>query len=346
MDPQRKARLWHIGKPIIGIILLLILFRSIKDPAETWQNIVQANKWQLALGMLMYTSAVALSGIKWGILLRAIGIPATFNTLLEYQWLAEFFNNFLPAQVGGDLMRGFALASDTRRGADSAASVIIDRFIGLTIFMLASAIASAGMLIFGRPSGLAFEPQPLLYMRLITVGSVCASLLLLGIIFALLSNRLKNLAMRTLERLPLRDKSVPVWKKLANAFNAYKLHPGALLFTAASSAIIVILTSINIWLISQAIAPNSISIIEVLAINPIIVFVLLAFPFLPGGLGIRQVVFGFTFSLVGANFDTGFDVGLLQQIIGYLVSLPGIYIWIRGRRGSTNSTHAPLSPVS
>jgi len=296
MDPELKTRLWNIGKPIIGIVLLIILFRSIKDPTETWQNIVQANKWHLALGMLMYTLAVALSGAKWGILLRAIGIPATFSRLLEYQWLAEFFNNFLPAQVGGDVMRGFALASDTQRGADSAASVIIDRFIGLTVFMLASAIASASMLIFGRPSGLAFEPQPLLYMRLITLGSTCASLLLLGIIFALLSNRLKDLATEILTRLPLSDKLILVWKKLANAFSAYKVHPGALLFAASSSAIIVILTSINIWLISRAIAPNSISVIEVLAINPIIVFVLLAFPFLPGGLGIRQVVFGFTFN--------------------------------------------------
>ncbi len=36
---------------------------------------------------------------------------------------------------------------------------------------------------------------------------------------------------------------------------------------------------------------------------------------------------------MGAGGDLGFAVGLLQQFIGYLVSLPGAYLWIRGRRG-------------
>lgn len=335
MDPQLRARLWNIAKLGIGILLLFVLFFYVlDDPAKTWQQILNANKWMLALGALMYTSAVALSGIKWGILLRAIGIPATFSRLIEYQWLAEFFNNFLPAQVGGDVMRGFALANDTKRGADAAASVLIDRFIGLTVFMVASAIASISMLLWGRPDGSTFEASQLVTMRVIALGSLGASLLLLGIIFALLSSRIKELVTAIFTRLPLGDKIAPIWEKLGGAFNLYKSQPAALLLTALSSAIIVVLTSINIWLISQALAPGSIAMLEVLAINPIIVFVVLAVPLSPGGLGVRQSVFAFTFSLVGADFDTGVAVGLLQQVIGYLVSLPGLYIWVRGRRAS------------
>jgi len=343
MAPKWRAqlsRIWNISKPIIGIVLLVVLYTRLDDPAKTWQDILQSNKWQLALGALMYTLAVALSGIKWGILLRAIGIPATFDRLVEYQWLAEFFNNFLPAQVGGDVMRGFALASDTQRGADSAASVLIDRFIGLMVFMIASAIASTGMLIWGRPDGSIFEPAQLWYMRIIALGSVVASALLLTIIVSLLSSRLKELASSILARLPLAEKLTPIWDKLGNAFNAYKAHPGALLFTAASSAAIVLLTSVNIWLISQALNSGTITLVEVLAINPIIVFVLLALPISPGGLGIRQTVFAFTFGLLGANTDTGYAVGLLQQLIGYLVSLPGLYIWIRGRREAVSPSLA------
>jgi len=346
MDPQLRTRLWNIIKPLIGIGLLIFLYLRLDDPAETWQKIVQADKGMLALGALMYTTAVALSGFKWGILLRAIGIQATFNRLIEYQWLAEFFNNFLPAQVGGDVMRGFALAGDTQRGADSAASVLIDRFIGLTVFMLASAVASAGMLLWGRPDGSAFDSTQLFSMQLIALGSIGASILLLGIICALLSSRLKELTIQFLARLPVVEKTVPIWEQLAKAFNAYKAHPRALFITAASSAVIVILTSINIWLISQALIPGSITLLEVLAINPIIVFVLLALPISPGGLGVRQSVFSLTFGLMGASTDIGWAVGLLQQVIGYLVSLPGIYIWIRGRREAINSTPAPLSPVS
>ena len=98
-----------------------------------------------------------------------------------------------------------------------------------------------------------------------------------------------------------------------------------------SSTLIVLLTSVNIWLIARAIAPNQINLIEVLAINPIIVFVGLVVPLSPGGLGVRQSAFYATFLLMGVSGELGFAVGLLQQCIGYLVSLPGGLLWVRGR---------------
>jgi uncharacterized membrane protein YbhN (UPF0104 family) len=81
-----------------------------------------------------------------------------------------------------------------------------------------------------------------------------------------------------------------------------------------------LLTSVNIWLISWALAPGSISLLEVLAINPIIVFALLVVPLSPGGLGVRQVSFAGLFFIMGAGAALGTAVGLLQQFIGYLVS--------------------------
>jgi uncharacterized protein (TIRG00374 family) len=309
------------------------------DPAKTWQSIANANKAMLALGALMYTMAVALSGLKWGILLRAIGILVPARRLLAYQWVAEFFNNFLPAQVGGDVMRGYALASDTQRRADATASVLIDRFIGLTVFMVGSAIASSSMLIWGRPGGIALGGQELLYMRLISLGSLGASLLLIVAIVAMLSRRLKVWAEALMGRLPLINRLTPIWHKLADAFNEYRHQKWAIFLAAVSSTAIVLLTSINIWLISGAITPRGISLVSVLAMNPIIVFVLLALPLAPGGLGVRQGVFSFAFGLVGADVGLGFTVGLLQQLIGYLVSVPGGFLWM-GRR-----KRIPVAPV-
>ncbi len=110
--------------------------------------------------------------------------------------------------------------------------------------------------------------------------------------------------------------------------------------------LIVLLTSINIWLIAQAIQPDSISMLEVLTINPIIVFVGLVLPLSPGGLGVRQSAFAATFLLMGAGGELGLAVGLLQQFIGYLVSLPGGYWWMRGgaRRASNQQQTVQPSP--
>ncbi|MBK8047303.1 MAG: flippase-like domain-containing protein [Anaerolineales bacterium] len=247
--------------------------------------------------------------------------------------MAEFFNNFLPAQVGGDVMRGYAVAAETRRTADATASVVIDRFIGLIVFMAFAALASVAMLLWGKPDHDPFSPEGLLFMRIAAAGSMLASILLSLIVAGLLSRRLKRIAERILSVLPLSAKTLPIWNKLAAAFDVYRDHGRALVAAACGSIIIVILTSVNIWLIANAIEPGSISLLEVLAINPIIVFSLLIVPLLPGGLGVRQVSFATLFAFIGAGYALGIAVGFVQQFIGYIVSLPGGLLWIRGVRG-------------
>jgi uncharacterized protein (TIRG00374 family) len=327
-----KRHLTTAVKLLISFALLYWLFFHLDDPAQLWHEIRNANGGYIALGALCYSAAVALSGLKWGILLRAVGIPVPLWRLLHYQWVAEFFNNFLPAQVGGDVMRGYALAADTHRAADAAASVLIDRFIGLFVFMLAAASAAVIMLFVGKPDGTFFVGQELLFIQFAALGSTIVTLLLAAIIAALLSRTLKRWAEQLLARLPFSAITLPIWQKLAIAFHAYRSQPRALLWAAVGSALIVVLTSVNIWLIAQAMQPSSISMIEVLAINPLIVFALVALPLTPGGLGIRQTVFASLFLFIGAGFDLGRNVGLLQQAIGYLVSIPGGILWLLGRR--------------
>lgn len=342
--PSRlKQPLWNLLKLAIGLALLAYLYTRLQDPARLWQQIVDADKLLLVAGMVCYSVAVALGGYKWGLLLESAGLEVSFGRLLAYQWVAEFFNNFLPAQVGGDVMRGYALASDTHRTADVAASVLIDRFIGLTVFMVAAALGSVAMLLWGRPDGVAFSQEQRVSVQIIALGSGGASLLLLGMLVAILSRRLKVLVERLLYRLPFLQVALPIWTKLAEAFNVYRYQYRALLLASLCSVLIVLLTSVNIWLIAQAIQPGSISLLEVLTINPIIVFVALALPLSPGGLGVRQGAFAATFLLMGAGEELGILVGLIQQFIGYLVSLPGGYWWVRGgaQRAANQRQSAP-----
>lgn len=333
MTEKTKSRLINLLKLIIGVGLVIFLYTKLEDPAGLWLQIRQSNKVMLAAAVVVYAGAVAMSAMKWGILLRAIGIRPPTRRLLAYQWVAEFFNNFLPAQVGGDVMRGYALASDTHRAADAAASVLIDRFLGLLVFMSAAAVASTSMLIFGRPSGVPFTGDELLAMRTMALGSVGVALLLMAILAAMLSRRLKRLADKVLLFLPFSSKTMPIWQKLAAAFNAYRYAYRALLTAALTSLFIVFLTSVQIWLITQAIQPGGIALVEVLAINPIIVLLLVAVPISPGGLGVRQGAFSIMYFLIGAGGDLGYAVGLMQQFVVYTVSVAGGIIWMRsGRR--------------
>ncbi|MFO7634137.1 MAG: lysylphosphatidylglycerol synthase transmembrane domain-containing protein, partial [Caldilinea sp.] len=327
-----KSRLIDLLKLFIAIGLLIWLVLRLPDPVALWWQIVHANKLLLLLGAACYALAVAISGLKWGVLLHAAGIDLPRSRLLSYQWVAEFFNNFLPAQVGGDVMRGYAVAVDTRRTADSAASVLIDRFIGLMVFMLFAAVSANAVLIWGKPDGQPFSVEGAVFMRFAAVGSSVAALALLVVVTTLLSRRLKRLMERLLSMLPFSDRTLPLWNKLAAAFGVYRDHPRALLLAALGSTVIVILTSVNIWLIAGAIQPGAISLLEVLVINPIIVFAMIVVPLSPGGLGVRQVSFAGLFLFMGAGYELGTAVGLVQQFIGYIVSIPGGILWARGNR--------------
>jgi hypothetical protein len=339
-----RQRLITFLKFAVGIGLIILLFTRLQDPVQLWRQMVDANKWLLALGALCYSAAVALSGLKWGVLLRAVGIDTPTLRLLSYQWQAEFFNAFLPAQVGGDVVRGYAVAAETHRNADAAASVVIDRFIGLLVFMAFSMLFSYAMLLWGRPDGAQFTAEQLFVMRAIAFGSTLFTLALLVALAAMFSRRLKSLIERLFTWLPFSNRTTPIWRSASQAFDRYRHQYRALIIVALSSILIVVLTSINIWLIAAAIQPGEISLREVLFINPIIVFIGLALPLSPGGLGVRQGAFVATFLLMGADAALGFAVGLMQQFIGYLVSLPGGVLWMRSGRHQEAKSSPTGSP--
>jgi hypothetical protein len=67
-----KSRLIDFLKLIIAIALLVWLVMRLPDPAALWWQIVHANKWLLLLGAGCYATAVAISGLKWGVLLLSL----------------------------------------------------------------------------------------------------------------------------------------------------------------------------------------------------------------------------------------------------------------------------------
>ncbi len=341
-----KDYLINFIKIAIGIGLLAFLYTRLDDPQRLWQQMLSANWLLLALALIVQAAAVALSALKWRVLLRAQQVDVPISRLLSYQWMAIFFDNFLPAQVGGDVLRGYSLARDTHRRAAAAASVLIDRFTGLTAFMLAAAFSSSALLIWGGIPTPASQQElaflRFIDLRLIAVGSTAVSLALLTALSMMLSRRLKRWAERIIVRLPLREKVLPVWQKMAEAINAYRHSYRAIAIAGAGSILIVIITSLTIWLLTEAVAPGQISFLQVLVINPIIAF-LGILPLSPGGLGVRQVAFVALFITVGVDSHLGLLVGVLQQLTTYIVSIPGLWIWVRGQKQPV-AEPAALSP--
>ena len=63
----------------------------------------------------------------------------------------------------------------------------------------------------------------------------------------------------------------------------------------------------------------------------------------PAGEPCRHLDVEFRCTIHDKRGDLGFAVGLIQQFIGYLVSLPGAYLWIRGRRDERTPQARPTA---
>jgi uncharacterized membrane protein YbhN (UPF0104 family) len=89
----------------------------------------------VGVGLLSTLSRV----FKWYMLLRSRRITVGFGNLFIYYLVGRFFSKVLPTTIGGDVMRMHLLGVHTGQHADAAASIFVDRFIGLgTLIMLAT----------------------------------------------------------------------------------------------------------------------------------------------------------------------------------------------------------------
>src|SRR5262249_22961082 len=87
----------------------------------------------------LYGGMIVLSVWRWRLLLQAQGFPATMRHLSASYLVATFFNNFLPSNIGGDVIRVRDSSRLTGSTTTSLAVVAIDRILGLgALWMLAA----------------------------------------------------------------------------------------------------------------------------------------------------------------------------------------------------------------
>lgn len=99
--------------------------------------------WTLiALAAASCSSAVLLTMIRWGFLVRAVGLPFSTRDALRLGFLGYLFNLAPMGVVGGDLLKAGLLAWEHPGNKGKAvASVVVDRLIGLYVLFVVAAVA-------------------------------------------------------------------------------------------------------------------------------------------------------------------------------------------------------------
>lgn len=300
----------------LGLITLALARANL---AEVAAQLGSARLWLVAVALMLYVIAIMVNGLKWQVLLRAQGIRVPFGAMLRFLFVGFFFNNFLPANVGGDVMRGYGLARYTDRTADAAVSVLVDRVVGLTAYLSTAVVAAIVAVNFTGHE----ELEQVEWIAIIALAGVMLGFGLL------LSRRLRGLITRMFAWRWL-NPLAPLWGRVSDAFNAYRFRYTALAQAFGIALLGIMCTTFVNWNLSQAMG-GYMPLTAIFLFNPLIALVLMI-PISIGGIGVSQTAYPFFFGLAGVPTDHALAVSLLIYAVAVVASLPGGVLWLRGRR--------------
>jgi uncharacterized protein (TIRG00374 family) len=133
----------------VGVSLALLAYLlSTTDLGALIRRIRSGDMLLLAGAVAIYILTIALATWRWRLLLSAQGYRATMGHLSASYLVATFFNNFLPSNVGGDVIRVRDSSRLTGSTTASLAVVAIDRILGLGALYLLAVLAY----VFGGPT--------------------------------------------------------------------------------------------------------------------------------------------------------------------------------------------------
>jgi uncharacterized membrane protein YbhN (UPF0104 family) len=312
-----RALLLSCFKVAVSIGLLALLFSRV-DLARLWAVARQASTTWLAGALGLYALMVLASAWRWGLLLTAQDVRLPFRTLASSFLVATFFNNFLPSNIGGDVVRVADTASATGSKTLATTVVLIDRGIGLLGLVL---IAAVGATTTSRLADGGPIPPPLLWV------GFCAAMVMLAP--AVLTPHKFARLLQPLRRVH------PEWvdarlAKLTAALARFGQAPGALAACFAGAVLVQ-----GVLVASYLAVAHSMHIpigfAELSVIVPVS-FIVQMLPVSMNGFGLREATFGFYFTRLGLPLESALLVSFVGAALIMLFSLSGAVAYLsRGR---------------
>jgi uncharacterized membrane protein YbhN (UPF0104 family) len=307
-----RVRLIFALKVVISVALLAWLIGR-SDTPRLWTYIRAASIGWLGTAILMYSLMVLASAWRWGLLLTAQGVSIPVRRLTESFLVATFFNNFLPSNIGGDVVRITDTAAATRSRTLAAAVVIVDRGIGLLGLVLLAAVAAT----LAPPTGAGTAPTWLLWVGFVAGLAVSVPPILAPTHIVQLLSPLRRIHQEWISaRL----------QQLAAVLTRFRQAPGALVGCFAGAVVVQSLLVAFYAAVAHGIG-IPISAWHMAVIVPVS-FLAQLMPISVNGFGVREAVFAYYFSQVGAPREGGLVVSLLGAGLVMLFSLTGALAYV------------------
>ncbi|HEY7502237.1 MAG TPA: lysylphosphatidylglycerol synthase transmembrane domain-containing protein [Vicinamibacterales bacterium] len=294
-------------KLTVSTVLLAILLRRADVPTMLTRFRQMDPLWTVA-ALGVYGLMLAVSAWRWRLLLRIQTIEVSLGTLTKSFLVATFFNNFLPSNIGGDVVRVADTAPFAGSKTLATTVVLIDRILGLIALLVLAASASA----LAWRLGLPLEGMQYVWLALV--------IFTVGLLFFL---RNPEKLARTVRSI-LADRLQAVQTRIQNlvaAISRFAQEPKGL-WSAFGGALVVQVLLILFYVC----AAHSLAVPFPLLAASVIVPISLAVQMVPvsiNGFGVREAVFAFFFTSLGLNVSSALTLSLGSAALIMLFSLSG-----------------------
>ena len=290
---------------LVSVSILAVILRSI-DIRQAWQVAARAAPDWLLLALLVQFGSTAVAAYRWQLIMRNLGFGQSSSFYWNSYFKGMFFNQGLPTSIGGDALRVLDVARRGFRKRDVLVGVAIDRITGLGALLFLALIAHLA-----NPALLpeqAYRP----------------------IVWLLAAGLLGFSSLYFLGRWPWlgRQPRLAFVKAVSDRLrHAVSLRRSLLL---ASSLLVPLLAMLAFFAAGRALGLRY-DLLTYFAIVPP-ALVLTVIPISIAGWGVREGVLVGLFSLIGADKTTVLMMSLVYGLLLILVSLPGLLVFLKGRR--------------
>jgi uncharacterized protein (TIRG00374 family) len=312
---QRRRLALIFLKSLLSFLILGSLIRA-ANPHSIGSVLVKLDLRLYFLALVTYLAFQLVRSIRWRVLLTKDQIAPSLSHVACLYFIGMFFNAFLPTIVGGDTMRYYYASRWSGKKSAVAASIIFERFSGISVLILVFFAASLLSLKVLGPSPLLLF---LIAVSACLVGAMGASLSLT--VFNVLSRPLGLLDFwKVKERLStVRSHCLSYMKD--------RLLVGKVLFLS----LLFQLSIIVVYYVLSAGLEWEVPLISFFLFVPVITFSAML-PVSLNGLGVREGVCVFLFAQLGVPTASALSLGLLWLSINLVTASIGaaLYPFFKG----------------
>ena len=276
------------------------------------QALAGADRGWLVAALAVLVASNLLASYQWERLLRAVEIEIPLWKVCSYYHVGLFFNNFLPANIGGDIARVADASRFAPTRAAALSTVVMDRLIGT--------VALAGLALMTTLPAIDRFHLSVIYAALVGFFGISVTLL-----WAVFHPGLLPALERVLARVGLASLK-PHLDELARRFRDFRDRRRMLIGLLALATLIQLARVAVHVLVARALGlqvplPYFFLFVPLLA-------VIVSLPISLNGIGVREGAGIVLFGLVGVDRARAFSLQFTTYLVAVAVSLLGAVVYL------------------